>query len=287
MKIVKNIEEMKILAKKVGKRGLVVGLVPTMGYLHDGHLSLVRRAKKECGLVVMSVFVNEKQFGPKEDYKKYPRNIEGDIAIAKKAGVDVFFAPAPDDVYPDGYASYVSVEGRLTEVLCAKARPGHFKGVTTVVAKLFNIVSPSKAYFGQKDYQQALVIRKMVNDLNMGIDVKILPIFREKNGLAMSSRNVYLSREDRAVATRLNKAVKAGGDMLRSGDKPVKRVKEHVKNMIGRTRRVKIDYLEILDADGLGEVFFGTTKILIALAAYVGKTRLIDNVIVAKRTNKR
>ena len=280
MKVVDTITRMSTLVKMYKKEGKSISLVPTMGYLHEGHLSLVRAARKHTDIVVMSIFVNPIQFGPKEDFEKYPRNLKRDEQLATSAGADVIFHPSVQDMYPAGYSTYVNVEG-LTDTLCGASRPGHFKGVTTVVAKLFEIVRPEIAYFGQKDAQQAIVIRKMVSDLNMGIEVKIMPIIREPDGLAMSSRNVYISASERKDALVLREALKKAEAMIKSGEKDPKKIIKMMQELIKNVPAAKIDYISIVDTAHLKEVKTITGEVLIALAVFIGKTRLIDNIIMA------
>ncbi len=279
MKLVDSISRMSTLAKILKKEGKSIGFVPTMGYLHNGHMSLVNSAKKHTDVVVMSIFVNPIQFGPKEDFERYPRDFKHDEQLASEAGVDVIFYPSTKEMYPDGYATFVNVE-RLTDGLCGASRPRHFMGVTTVVAKLFGIVKPDVAYFGQKDAQQAAVIRKMARDLNMGVEVKIMPIVREKDGLAMSSRNTYLSELERKDALGLYQSLKKAESLVADGETDAKRIMKIMKEAIAARPAVKIEYISIVDAKELVELETITKEALIAVAAHVGKTRLIDNIIV-------
>jgi len=279
IRIVRKTSEMQSLSSKVKREGRTIGFVPTMGYLHDGHLSLMRRARKDNDLVVLSIFVNPIQFGPHEDYKKYPRDFKKDERLAKGAGVDVLFYPAVKEVYPDGYSTYVEVD-TLSNVLCGASRPGHFKGVTTVVAKLFNIVQPDKAYFGQKDAQQTIIIKKMVSDLNIGLKIKVMPIVREEDGLAMSSRNIYLSVEERRDAAVLFSSLQEAVDMIKSGEIISSRVISRIRDMIGEKKTARIDYVTIVDPLTLKGVKRISGAVLIALAVWAGKTRLIDNMVV-------
>jgi len=260
-------------------KGKTIGFVPTMGYLHEGHLSLIRQAKKECDLTILSIFVNPTQFGPAEDYKKYPRALGRDKAIARGLGVDTIFLPATDKMYPHGFSSYVNVE-RFSEVLCGRSRPGHFRGVATVVIKLFNIVQPDIAYFGQKDAQQAVIIMRFVKDLNMGIKVRVLPVIREKDGLALSSRNKYLSGRERKDALVLYSALREARRKLMAGERSTKRIISAIKRMIEEKKSAKIDYVSVVDAERLTEIKMISGKVLIALAVRIGKTRLIDNIVV-------
>ena len=278
MKVVDTIARMSTLVKIFKKEGKSISLVPTMGYLHEGHLSLVKAAKKHTDVVIMSIFVNPLQFGPKEDFEKYPRNLKKDEELATAAGADIIFCPTVKDMYPAGYSTFVNVEG-LTDTLCGASRPGHFKGVTTVVAKLFEIVSPDIAYFGQKDAQQAAVIKKMTVDLNMGIEIKIMPIIREPDGLAMSSRNVYLSEPERAHAIILHESLGKAESLIRSGERDAKKIIKAMQDLIKNVPVAKIDYVSIVDAADLKETRTISGDILIALAVFIGKTRLIDNII--------
>jgi len=270
---------MSTLVKMLKKEGKTVGFVPTMGYLHEGHLSLVNAAKKHTDVVVMSIFVNPKQFGPNEDFEKYPRDLKRDEEMARAAGVDILFCPSVSQMYPEGCATYVEVEG-LSEVLCGASRTGHFRGVATVVAKLFGIVKPTIAYFGQKDAQQAIIIKKMAEDLNMDVEVKVMPAVREKDGLAMSSRNVYLSENERKDAAILFQALKIAESLVKQGERDSKKIIDTMEEMINRKSTVKIDYISIVDTKRLKGLNAVSQEALIALAAHVGKTRLIDNVIV-------
>ena len=280
MKLVDSISRMSTLSKMVRKEGRAIGLVPTMGYLHEGHASLVRAARKHTDFVVLSIFVNPLQFGPSEDFEKYPRDLKRDEECARAAGVDVIFYPPVKEIYPEGYATYVGVEG-LTDTLCGASRPGHFRGVATIVAKLFNIVKPAVAYFGQKDAQQAAVIRKMVQDLNMDVEIKMMPIVREADGLAMSSRNSYLSEDERRDALVLHQALQKAQALVKDGEREPRKIIRAVREMIEQKPMVKIDYVSVVDTRELREVPEIAGEALVAVAARVGKTRLIDNVIVS------
>jgi pantoate--beta-alanine ligase len=253
-----------------------------MGYLHDGHLSLLRRAKKENDIVALSIYVNPAQFGPNEDFEKYPRDIKRDLALAKKEGVDLVFNPDDKVIYQENHQTYV-IPADLENKLCGKKRPGHFKGVLTIVAKLLNIVSPDKIYLGQKDYQQALIIKQMISDLNFFCKARILPIVREPDGLAMSSRNKYLSTANRKKALVLYKALKAAEQDYKNGTVSVSRLKKKIRKIITVEKGIKLDYAEILDADTLKDVKYTKGRTLIALAAKVGGVRLIDNIIIKPR----
>ncbi len=278
MKIIDNITRMSTFVKMMHKEGKSIGFVPTMGYLHEGHISLVKTAKKHADIVVMSIFVNPIQFGPSEDFEKYPRDMKTDEEMARLAGVDVIFSPSAKEMYPDGYATYVNVKS-LTDTLCGASRPSHFKGVTTVVAKLLEIVKPNIVYLGQKDAQQAIVIKKMVDDLNMGVEVKILPTAREKDGLAMSSRNAYLSEDERKDAACLYQSLKKAESLLEQGEKDAKKIIKLMEDIIKSKKSARIDYISIVDTVNLKDVKLISGEVLVALAVFIGKTRLIDNII--------
>jgi len=269
---------MQSLSQKIREAGKTISFVPTMGYLHQGHLSLIRQAGKDSDVLVVSIFVNPTQFGRGEDYERYPRDLERDKKLAAEEKVDILFVPSSKEMYPQGYHTFVEVE-RLSESLCGRFRPGHFRGVATVVAKLFNIVSPHSAYFGQKDAQQALLIRKMVKDLNMGVEVKVLPIIREEDGLALSSRNAYLSPEERRAAPVLYKSLQEARRMLEAGERDSRRVIRQMEEMIKKEKQARIDYISIVDGETLEERERIEGKVLVALAVWMGKTRLIDNII--------
>ncbi|MFH1593122.1 MAG: pantoate--beta-alanine ligase [Candidatus Omnitrophota bacterium] len=278
MKIITDIDKMKTHAKIIKKVRRLVGFVPTMGYLHDGHMSLIRSAKKQSDIVIASIFVNPIQFAPGEDFAKYPRDSARDEGLAKNCGVDVLFCPKPEEMYPDGFSTYVNVEG-LTSGLCGRSRSGHFRGVTTVVLKLLEIIRPDIAYFGQKDAQQAIVIKKMIEDLNMDMVLKILPTLREADGLAMSSRNAYLSKAERRDANVLFKALKLAEEMVDQGERNSRKIIEDMRDLIKDSPSAKIDYVSIVDTTRLEDVSEIDGEVLIALALRIGKTRLIDNVI--------
>jgi pantoate--beta-alanine ligase len=276
--VVRTPAEMQALANEIRGQGKSIGFVPTMGYLHEGHASLMRAARQESDVVVLSIFVNPTQFGPTEDLDKYPRDMERDTRIAREAGADYIFHPAPGAMYPDGFQTYVSVE-RLTKGYCGVSRPTHFRGVTTVCTKLFNIVLPHKAYFGQKDFQQAAVIRRMVRDLDMNLEVVVLPTVREPDGLAMSSRNAYLSPAERADAVCLIEAIRLAREMVRNGERDAKAVVAAMRAHIGKRPSARIDYVSIADVDSLEELETITARGVVLLAVFIGKTRLIDNEI--------
>ena len=276
--LVKSIEEMKQIVKKLKKEGKSIGFVPTMGYLHEGHISLMRCSKKDNDITVVSIFVNPIQFGVNEDLDRYPRDLERDLQICKKEGVDYVFHPSVEEMYPEGFSTYVIVEG-LTEGLCGAYRPGHFKGVTTVVNKLFNIVQPDRAYFGEKDYQQLKVIQRMVKDLNMNVQVIGCPIVREPDGLAMSSRNKYLSPEERKAALSLSKALFKAKELFESGETDINKIRKEMEKIILSHPEVKeVQYIEFVDAETLKPKEKLEKGTVIALAVFVGNTRLIDNI---------
>ncbi len=278
MKVIDDIAGIRSYVSAIKARGETIGLVPTMGYLHDGHLNLMRMARKLSDHVVISIFVNPTQFGPNEDLDRYPRDFERDMMLASSVGVECIFHPRPEEIYPDGYATYISVEG-LSNVLCGVSRPTHFRGVATVVAKLFNIVEPDIAVFGEKDYQQLVIIKRMVDDLNMKVKVVSHPIVREKDGLAMSSRNRYLSAQERKRATVLNRALKRAEQMFRQGERDVYRIKNILTDMIMQEHGCNIDYIEVVDANSLSRLQTIERRAVVALAVKIGKARLIDNII--------
>lgn len=276
MKFVTDISKMRKLSLAAKAEGRTVGFVPTMGYLHEGHLSLIRAARAETDLVVVSIFVNPTQFAPGEDFERYPRALERDKRTAKQAGTDIVFHPSPSEMYPRGFSTYVE-ETALSKHLCGLSRPTHFRGVTTVVLKLFNIVQPDVAYFGQKDAQQALIIGRMVRDLNVPIAIRVLPIVREADGLALSSRNEYLSPEEREEAMVLHTALMEAKKRVTMGEMEASRIKEAMCRVLQASRRTKIDYVSIVDRDSLEEIEELQGNVLIAVAVFIGETRLIDN----------
>ena len=255
-----------------------VGLVPTMGYLHEGHLSLVRRAREECDRVVVSIFVNPTQFGPKEDLSRYPRDLDRDLSLLEPLGTDLVWMPTVEMMYPPGYQTWVEVE-QITRPLEGAMRPGHFRGVTTVVAKLFNAVQPHRAYFGQKDAQQAAVIRQMARDLSYPIEIMVCPIVREPDGLAMSSRNVYLDPEQRKAATVLYRSLSAAKDAYENGERSAEKLRQIIKGVLARQPRAEVQYVSCADYDTLEELKTVTGRTLLSMAVLVGKTRLIDNIV--------
>jgi pantoate--beta-alanine ligase len=270
---------MREAAEAARRAGRSVGLVPTMGYLHEGHLSLLRRARAENDLVVLSIFVNPAQFGAGEDLERYPRDLERDLALAGGAGVDLLFHPPAEEMYLPGHSTWVDVEG-LTQHLCGRSRRGHFRGVATVCTKLFALCLPHRAYFGQKDAQQALVIRRMIRDLDLGVDLVVCPIVREPDGLAMSSRNVHLSAEERAQAPMLRRALDRAEAMAAAGERSAQAIARAMRAELASAELARLDYIEIVDAEALRPVERLQGEILVAVAAYFGATRLIDNTII-------
>lgn len=275
---------MKEIARQARAEGQVLGLVPTMGALHEGHTSLIARAKRECSPLIASVFVNPKQFGPNEDFAKYPRALESDSEKLKQAGVDALFAPEAAEIYPKDFSTYVQVEG-LSERLEGRSRPGHFRGVATVVMKLLQIVQPHRAYFGRKDAQQARLITQMSRDLNLDSEIVVCPIVREPDGLALSSRNVYLSPDERKAATVLYRALDASKGELARGLRDALQLKNILQRILGRERLAVVDYAEIVDAESFEPVLRVGKACYVLLAAFIGKTRLIDNLLVEEKSS--
>ena len=278
MRVVKSVKEVRDAVKEWKAQGLSVGFVPTMGYLHEGHESLIKKAVKDNDRVVVSIFVNPMQFGPTEDLDKYPRDLERDSKLCENAGANLIFHPEKEEMYFEDFSSYVDING-LSDELCGKSRPIHFRGVCTVVSKLFNIVTPHRAYFGEKDAQQLAIIKRIVRDLNFNIEIVGCPIIREKDGLAKSSRNTYLSIEERTAATILNKSLTKAKELLYSGERNSKEILALIKETIESEKLAKIDYIEIVDSLSLKPVDKIEKSVLVALAVYIGKTRLIDNFI--------
>lgn len=274
--LVKEIKELRSLIKAWKREGLSVGYVPTMGALHEGHESLIKRAVEENDKVVVSVFVNPTQFGPNEDFDSYPRNINKDLELCINAGAAIVFNPEPSEMYYGDKSTSVSVSG-LTSVLCGAKRPGHFDGVCLVVSKFLNIVTPDKAYFGEKDAQQVAVIKRMVRDLNIDVEIVACPIIREEDGLAKSSRNTYLSKDERKAALVLSRSLEIAKDALRKGERNANNIKSSIKEVLNSEPLAKIDYVEIVDSDSLKSVEIIDRNVLIPIAVYIGKTRLIDN----------
>ena len=278
MEIYRSAKTLAVKIESLKRRRKTIGFVPTMGCLHEGHLSLMRRARKDTDCVIVSIFVNPIQFGPKEDFKRYPRDLNRDLELCEKEKVNIVFIPQASAMYRNGFSAYVNVEN-LTNGLCGSLRPGHFKGVATVVTKLFNIVRPDVAYFGQKDAQQAIVIKKMVEDLNMPIKIRTMPIVREKDGLAMSSRNLYLSAEERRQALSLYRSLNVAKALRKKGERNPKKIANRMRKVITAEKNPKIDYISIVDLENLKDVDRIPRKALVALAVRIGKIRLIDNAI--------
>ncbi|NLI12324.1 pantoate--beta-alanine ligase [Pelotomaculum propionicicum] len=278
MFIYHTIAEVRRYVREARSIGQSIGLVPTMGYLHEGHLELVRQAKKRCDKVIVSIFVNPTQFGPGEDLERYPRDLDRDARLSEGVGADVIFNPPVAEMYPAGYCTYVDVE-RITEHLCGQARPGHFRGVATVVTKLFNIVRPDVAFFGQKDAQQALVINRMVADLDMDLEVVTVTTVREPDGLAMSSRNVYLEPEQRRAALALSRSLRRAEEVFQAGERDAARIRQLVIDMIKKEALLEIDYVEIYSHPELEPIDQIEGPALLALAVKTGRARLIDNTV--------
>ena len=279
MKIVNTVSEVRDIIKEWKKNGLTIGLVPTMGYLHEGHASLIRRASKENDRVIVSDFVNPTQFAPTEDLESYPRDIERDARVCEQEGADLIFHPSAEEMYFPNATTFVNMTGP-SEELCGKSRPIHFRGVCTVVSKLFNIASPDKAYFGQKDAQQLAVIKRMVRDLNFDIEIVGCPIVRESDGLAKSSRNVYLSKDERNAALILHRALEESKKMILCGEKNASDIKKRISDIIESEPLARIDYVEIVSFPDIERIDVINGDILAAVAVYIGKTRLIDNFII-------
>lgn len=281
MLIESNIHAVRQQVSEWKKAGLSIGLVPTMGYLHEGHKSLIDAARKENDRVVVSIFVNPMQFGPNEDLESYPRDLEKDSGLCKEAGVDLIFHPQPEEMYAPGFCTYVDMNG-LTTQLCGKSRPTHFRGVQTVVLKLFHIVTPDRAYFGQKDAQQLAVIRRMVRDLDVGVAVIGCPIVREADGLAKSSRNTYLNEKERQAALVLSRSLQVGKALVEAGETNAQAVRQAITQEIEKEPMARIDYVDVVDFDTITPVETIQGVVLTAIAVWIGKTRLIDNFIVEK-----
>jgi len=278
MKTIHSPTEMQTLANSMREKEMRIGFVPTMGYLHEGHLSLIREARKQSDAVVLSIFVNPTQFGPDEDLDKYPRDFEGDEKLAEETGADYIFYPEPDTMYGPGYQTYVKVE-ELANSHCGISRPVHFRGVATVCTKLFNLVLPHRAYFGQKDYQQCAVMKRMVRDLNMNLEIVVLPTFREDDGLAMSSRNAYLGPEERKEALCLRESLDMAREMVKSGETDARAIISTMRKHIESKPSARVDYISITDTNTLEELETIKKEAVALLAVFVGKTRLIDNEI--------
>ncbi len=279
MEVAKTIESVRGLVKAARSAGKKIGFVPTMGALHIGHISLIEAALKDCDFVVVSIFVNPTQFGPGEDFEKYPRPLKADLEICEKVGVDVVFVPTPEQMYPGKNIIWVNVE-KLTETLCGRSRPGHFRGVTTVCAKLFNIVAPDVAFFGQKDAQQAIVIKRMVADLNVPLEIVVCPTVREPNGLAVSSRNKYLTEEQKQEASYIYKSLQKCREMIDAGTKDAGKIIGEMRKVLNQVPEIEIEYVSIVDAESLQGINHIAGTVLTAVAVRIGTARLIDNILV-------
>ncbi len=282
MRVIKNIREMHSYSLKMRSRNKTIGFVPTMGYLHEGHLFLVEAARKKADIVVVSIFINPIQFGPREDLARYPRDLTRDKKLLQNFSVDILFLPEASSLYPEGFKTYVEVEG-LSGKMCGRSRPTHFRGVTTIVAKLFNIVSPDYAFFGEKDFQQLVIVKRMAEDLNLPIKIISLPTVREFDGLAMSSRNKYLNSKERKAAPILYRALSMAREQIERGETNPQKVLRRMHLLIKKVPGIKIDYITIADPETLQKLKKIRGKVLIALAAYVGRARLIDNMVVESR----
>jgi pantoate--beta-alanine ligase len=278
MKVIKKIDEVRSQVSGAKSRGMSIGLVPTMGYLHEGHLSLVRKSLGKADITVVSIFVNPAQFGPREDFKEYPRDLNRDSEILEREGVDYLFVPEADEMYPPAYKTYVEVQD-LEDRLCGRFRPGHFRGVCTVALKLFNIINPDISFFGQKDAQQAIILKRMVKELNLKVKIEVLPIIREEDGLALSSRNKYLTQEERKAALVLSKSLREAQSMMKKGQRDSAAIIRRMKGIIGTEPLARIEYLEIVEMDELKPITKIEKEALAALAVFIGKVRLIDNTI--------
>jgi pantoate--beta-alanine ligase len=276
MEIISTVGELKDRIKSWKKEGQTIGLVPTMGFLHEGHLSLVRGARQGNDRTAVSIFVNPKQFGPAEDYQVYPRDFNRDAALLEREAVDLVFYPPVDEMYPAGYRTYVEVED-LENKLCGRSRPGHFRGVCTVVLKLFNLIQPDEAYFGWKDAQQVLILKKMVEDLNLTVKIRPMPLIREHDGLALSSRNVYLNSQERQAALVLYHSLELAERLIKTGERQAAKIRQQMIDLISAEPLARIDYVEIVDLQTLEPLEIIGSEALVALAVYFGKTRLIDN----------
>jgi len=278
VKTLTRVAEMQLAAAGARGMGRRIGFVPTMGALHEGHVSLVRAAKQRADLTVVSIFVNPAQFGPGEDYRSYPRDLGADSALLIREGVDILFASAAEEIYPPGFQTSVSVE-QLSEPLCGRFRPGHFRGVATVVLKLFNIVSPDAAFFGRKDAQQSIIIQRLARDLNLPVEVVVCPIVREPDGLAMSSRNAYLSTEERAAATVLHRSLERARELLLAGERRAGVITGEMRRLVEAEPRARVDYIEAVDSATLAPLSLLSGRALLALAVWIGAARLIDNML--------
>ncbi len=280
MKLLRDPQSLNKIIRQISGKRKTIGFVPTMGALHLGHLSLIKQAVKDSDIVVVSIFVNPAQFGPKEDLRKYPRPLKRDLELCRKSGVDLVFLPAEKIMYPRGFSTFVEV-GELGEKLCGISRPGHFRGVATVVAKLLNIVAPDILYLGQKDAQQAIIISRMIKDLNFPVKVKIMPIVRQKDGLALSSRNIYLNNEQRKQASVLSKALSLARSLIAGGQRDTARIISRMRQLIEKKKQTRVDYIAIVDLEKLNNIKKIDRNCLISLAVKFGKTRLIDNILIS------
>jgi pantoate--beta-alanine ligase len=278
MKILSDFSKMQRQAEKYRKIGQIIGLVPTMGMLHKGHLSLIRIMRAKCDILVVSIFVNPTQFGPNEDYDEYPRDLSRDVDLCRKEKVDIIFQPSRDQMYPDSYHTFVNVE-KISEIMCGTSRPGHFQGVTTIVTKLFNITKPHLTIFGEKDYQQLQVIKQLVRDLNIDIKILSAPIVREFDGLALSSRNKYLREKERKNALVLYQSLQTAKKMFKEGNRDALKIKKKIVSLFSGIPNIRLDYAEIVDSETLEKVVYISGNVVVALAVYIGKTRLIDNIL--------
>lgn len=281
MKIIENIHDMKEASQALRAEGKKIVFIPTMGYLHEGHLSLMRKGREVGDILVVSIFVNPTQFGKGEDFERYPRDIDKDKKLCEGEGVDILFVPSARDIYPDGYQTYVDVE-KVTRNLCGASRPGHFRGVATVVTKLFNIVRPDLAIFGEKDFQQLVAIKRLVKDLDMDVDVMGMPIVREPDGLAMSSRNSYLSKEERRAALNIYRALRSAEELFDEGERSAGVILNEAKRVVEIEPMIVLDYLKIVDTETMEDLEIVKDEALLAMAVKIGKTRLIDNIILRK-----
>jgi pantoate--beta-alanine ligase len=286
VQIIRKIKDLRRVISSIKSKRCNIGFVPTMGFLHEGHLRLIRTAHQENQRVVVSIFVNPTQFGPREDLKQYPGNFKKDLVSCRQEGVDIIFYPDIKEMYPEGYKTYITVQG-LSDVLCGKFRPGHFRGVTTVVAKLFNLIQPDTAYFGQKDAQQVLIIQKMIQDLNMPVQIRVLATVREFSGLAMSSRNIYLTADNQRDALVLRGALIKARELVRRGERNPKEILRQMKQLINKNKAAKIQYISIVDLKDLKPIVKIKDNTLIALAVYIGGVRLIDNAIIFRDGSER
>lgn len=283
LKIFTTVAETVAYAKEQKAAGRTIGLCPTMGALHEGHMTLMRAARSACDVVIASVFVNPVQFGPNEDYDKYPRQFDADCAKLAAEGVDAVFHPSPEEMYPAGYGTYITVENGITDVLCGARRPGHFRGVATVVTKLMNITRADKAFFGQKDAQQVAVVRRFVADLNLPVEVCMVPICRESSGLARSSRNSYMSAEEKQAAVVLSRSLKAAKAAYEAGERDAEALKRITREELATEPLAKVDYVDLYTYPALQETTTVTEQSLLAIAVFIGKTRLIDNIILGEQ----